>query len=1423
MGMWWPDANSGTLRHAADAWRKFADTVEEVRADTDKAANSLIHHNTGKAIDAFQGFWGRYAQGGDGGWLSDIAKAACNMAKALDKFADVVDKAIEKLWTQIGIDAVAIAGGVLLTVVTAGVSDEVAAGIIGMAAGLGVEVEAAVASIAAGMLTNAVFGGIAAMTIDGAVAQPVKIALGQQKSWSLGEVAQAADEGMFFGGALGGTTELFRLGVQPGSMQWLLKGGARPNLIEMPAAGRLTEDLKCVQDPIDVVTGAMLLPQTDVTLPGALPLVFERTHLSSYRMGCWFGPTWASTLDERMELDAEGAVFVSADGMRLCYPVPKPGEPVLPLKGPCWPLAWDGAPDGVMTVTDPSTGWERSFAHPLPTDVPGSVQLPLDSVQDRNGLRIDIHRTLNGTPTAIRHSGGYYLAVDTEGPRVTALRLLDEPPSAYGSPRTAAGGTTLVRYGYDDAGDLTEVVNSSGEPLRFTYDAEHRITSWTDRNGSEYRYVYDAHGRVVRTEGSDGFLSGTLAYDDESRTTTLVDSLGRRSTYRHDANSQVTEETDPLGNTTLTEWNARGDKRLATTDPLGRTTRYTYDEPGNLVRISHPDDTVRTAEYNTLGQPVRVTEPDGAVWRHAYDDLGNLLTTTDPAGAETHYAYDASGRLTAVTDALGHTSHISCNTAGLPLSITDPLGRETKARRDIFGRLAEVTDPLGRITRTSWTPEGRPTRREHPDGTSETWTWDGEGNLLSHTDQAGHTTRYTSTHFDLPASRTDPDGTTYSFAYDTQLRLTGVTNPQGLTWTYVYDEAGRLASETDFNGRTLTYSHDAAGDLASRTNGAGETLHFIRDASGRAVEQRTDEGDVTTFAYDALGRLTRAVNADAEVSYERDALGRPLSETVNGRTMRYAYDATGRRLQRTTPSGLTSTWTYDAAGQPTELRTDAGTLSFAYDAAGRETERCLGEAAILTQTWDEADRLGSQVITRQGVHSEADRLLQHRTYAYRPDGYLTEIRELTSGTRRFDLTPTGRVTAVKAYGWTETYAYDATGNLTHAAAPGHETPGDRSFEGALIRRAGRTTYEHDAQGRLVRKARELLSGRAHAWLFSWNIEDRLVGVMTPEGSRWRYGYDPLGRRIAKRRLAEDGAVLEEIQFHWDGVCLAEQVMSGERITSWDYAPGTHRPIAQVEHRAQLHPGNGPLLSKFVPSYRARMYGVVTDPVGAPMELVSLEGGLAWQLRTTLWGAGLPGSRSGQVDCPLRFPGQFHDNETGLSYNYLRYYNPESASYIVPDPLGLAPAPNPTSYVHNPATWADPWGLAPCPGETGFVDPRSVRHSQTSVNGGRELVDSMRAKGWAGDPIDVVKMPDGGLTTIDNTRVVAARHAGIDVKVRVHAFDEVLPNQQQIDRLTTPKGIPETWGDAVGLRIGKQSAKYRNRWPMGSPYTSWDGS
>ncbi|WP_309171931.1 MULTISPECIES: RHS repeat-associated core domain-containing protein [unclassified Streptomyces] len=167
--------------------------------------------------------------------------------------------------------------------------------------------------------------------------------------------------------------------------------------------------------------------------------------------------------------------------------------------------------------------------------------------------------------------------------------------------------------------------------------------------------------------------------------------------------------------------------------------------------------------------------------------------------------------------------------------------------------------------------------------------------------------------------------------------------------------------------------------------------------------------------------------------------------------------------------------------------------------------------------------------------------------------------------------------------------------------------------------------------------------------------------------------------MSKCRLRENGSETDRTHFTWDDTHLAEQRAADGGVTTWDYAPGTHRPLAQTTHRpAEAARGTSflaQLAEDTTTDRTVRFHAVVTDSVGTPTELVSTDGNVAWQRRTTLWGTRYPAPTDDHesVDCPLRFPGQYADTETGLHHNFHRYYDPETARYVSSDPLGLTPA------------------------------------------------------------------------------------------------------------------------------------------------------
>lgn len=360
-------------------------------------------------------------------------------------------------------------------------------------------------------------------------------------------------------------------------------------------------------EPVDMANGHMVMTEIDLELQNPLSLVLERMYVSSYRAGRWFGPSWTSTLDQRLEVDEENVCYFSPDGMILVYPLPSADSPVLPVVGPRWPLSV--REDGGYRLEIPQRARTMYFA---PLGASARVQ-PLLAVKDEDGHRIDIEQQRFGPPKALQHSDGYRVEIDSEHERVTAVRVVD---------RENELNVLVMRYGYDDRGRLTEVINSSGKALRYLYDAAGRLNEWQDRSGFWFRYIYDEHGRVVRTVGDQGFFDSSFAYIEDSGrfVTQYTDSLGGIKEFEFNAAKQLVREADGLGNTTLSEWD-RYDRLLSRTDPLGRTTYYEYDGQGRPSRITRPDGSAVELSLNRAGTVASITVSNGQqIWTRSYDD-----------------------------------------------------------------------------------------------------------------------------------------------------------------------------------------------------------------------------------------------------------------------------------------------------------------------------------------------------------------------------------------------------------------------------------------------------------------------------------------------------------------------------------------------------------------------------------------------------------------------------------------------------------------------------------------------------------------------------------------------------------------------------------------------------------------------------------
>ncbi|WP_425257975.1 RHS repeat domain-containing protein [Methylomonas defluvii] len=113
----------------------------------------------------------------------------------------------------------------------------------------------------------------------------------------------------------------------------------------------------------------------------------------------------------------------------------------------------------------------------------------------------------------------------------------------------------------------------------------------------------------------------------------------------------------------------------------------------------------------------------------------------------------------------------------------------------------------------------------------------------------------------------------------------------------------------------------------------------------------------------------------------------------------------------------------------------------------------------------------------------------------------------------------------------------------------------------------------------------------------------------------------------------------------------------QRSRTYLFEPGSFRPLV-------LHEQDHTQAGAAVYHYHYHL-----DHLGTPRELTDSQGKIVWSARYRAYG-NLALADVQEIDNPLRFQGQYYDQETGLHYNLNRYYDPNAGRFVHQDPIGL---------------------------------------------------------------------------------------------------------------------------------------------------------
>jgi len=832
-------------------------------------------------------------------------------------------------------------------------------------------------------------------------------------------------------------------------------------------------------------------------------------------------------------------------------------------------------------------------------------------------------------------------------------------------------GTPHRRYQYNSKVDVVSVANvtDAGEiKTQYTYDnppnpedylgevqQKTEAVGLPEQRTTYYSYTHDPNDPLLVTQRV------------ETKVSVVDPNNNRTSTSNYDANGNLTSRVETgyvlidgvptlKTYTTSYQYNSYGQLTQVNgprTDVSDITTYEYYDntpEQGNnraqiKAIVNALSQRTEFSDYDANGNVGTITDPNGVVTVRTYDEKNRISTMrvnyNQPTEALTQYFYDVRGNLVTVILPEGNQIDSTYDLANRPTQVTDSLGNKIVYGYDVEGNRnrEETKDPQGVLKQYldfTYDAYNRLKKIINPDTNYTEYTYDALGNRTNVKDPKNYNTAYLYDNLSRMITMTQPEQTVTDYDYDMHDNPTGITDPKTNITSYSYDDFGRRMKVISPDTGTTIYTHDEAGNIIQKTDA---------------------KGTVVNYTYDVLNRIT-------SVQF-------PADPTQN---VTYSYDSTsvtygvGRLTGRVDSSG-SYTFYYDVRGNVTKEEKTIGsvlyTTDYGYNRDNVLTSITYPSGRVVNYTVDVTGRI-TQVDTT--LNGNPKTLASSITYL--PYGGITGFTYGNSLPLSHAYDNQYRTSSIIVGSvMNRTYNYDPSGNITSnidaIQPPGNETledAGAYTYQQAtnkLTQVEGElnVVYGYDANGNIT---------AANNRTFVYDLSNRLLRVEDDGVTIAQYVYNALNQRIKK--ILPTGIRI----FHYDlsGHLIAETNETGQTLVEYFYLG--EQPLATIR--------SGEVA-----------YYYHNDHLGTPQILTDDTGTVSWKSFYTPFGEAVISVET--VENPFRFPGQYYEQETGLHYNWNRYYDPKTGRYLTPDPIGLEGGISLWPYVQdNPINSVDPEGL-----------------------------------------------------------------------------------------------------------------------------------